>query len=149
MEFQTAIFVRKYLSNLLDELTLEQLNTIPKGYNNNILWNIAHVLVTEQMLTYGLCDLPIAMDAAFISQFKKGSKCFSDYTYNELQLIKNDYFKLINKTQYDYGNNRFKNFKEYPTSTGISLKSIGDALRFNSLHEGIHLGVVLSLKKLV
>ncbi len=149
MEFQTAIFVRKFLSNVLDELTLEQLNTIPKGYNNNILWNIAHILVTEQMLSYGLSGLPIAINEDFISRFKKGSVCLSNYSNYDIELIKNKYFNLINKTKDDYQNNRFSKFNEYPTSTGIVLKNIDDAMRFNSLHEGIHLGVVLSLKKLV
>ena len=149
MVFQSAIFVRKFLSNLLDELTLEELNYIPKGFNNNILWNIAHILVTEQLITYGLSDLPIAMDKGFIERFKKGSKCLSNYSIYDVEVIKNKYLKLNNITQKDYKNNRFTNFTEYPTSTNIVLKNIDDALQFNMLHEGIHLGVILSIKKLL
>lgn len=33
---------RKALSHLLDIIPLEQLNKIPEGFNNNIIWNIAH-----------------------------------------------------------------------------------------------------------
>ena len=149
MVFQSAIFVRKFLSNLLDELTLEELNYIPKGFKNNILWNIAHILVTEQLITYGLSNLPIAMDKGFIERFKKGSKCLSNYSIDDVKVIKNKYLKLNNFTQKDYKNNRFINFTEYPTSTNIVLKNIDDALQFNMLHEGIHLGVILSIKKLL
>jgi hypothetical protein len=36
--------------------TLEQLNKIPEGYNNNLIWNIAHVVVVQQMLVYKLSE---------------------------------------------------------------------------------------------
>ncbi len=149
MVFQSAVFVRKLLSNLLEELTLEELIYIPKNFNNNILWNLAHILVTEQLITYGLSDLPLAMDNDFIERFKKGSKCLSNYSINYVEAIKNKYIKLNNFTQKGYKNNRFTNFTEYPTSTNIVLKNIDDALQFNMLHEGIHLGVILSIKKLL
>ena len=149
MVFQSATFVRKILSNILDELTLEQLNAIPNGFNNNILWNIAHILVTEQLLTYGLSNQPIAMDKQFIEKFKKGSTCLSNYMDNDIQIIKKEYLKLNNKTKEDYNNQLFSNFTEYPTSTNIVLKNIDDALQFNVLHEGIHLGIILSIKKLI
>jgi hypothetical protein len=35
------------------------------------------------------------------------------------------------------------------TSTGIELKTIDDALGFSTFHDGIHLGVVLSLMKII
>jgi hypothetical protein len=40
--------------NILSQMagTLEQLNKIPEGYNNNLIWNIAHVVVVQQMLVY-------------------------------------------------------------------------------------------------
>jgi hypothetical protein len=34
----------------------EQLNTIPEGYNNNLIWNIAHIIVVQQMLVYKYLD---------------------------------------------------------------------------------------------
>ena len=43
---------RKIISQLLQDFTLEQLNTIPEGFNNNIIWNIGHIVVVQQMLVY-------------------------------------------------------------------------------------------------
>lgn len=80
MKFQTAFFVRKVLSNLLEELSLEELNYIPAGFNNNILWNTAHILVTEQLLTYGLSGKEIKMEKEFINRYKKGSICLDNYS---------------------------------------------------------------------
>ncbi len=147
MYFQTAVFTRKLVSNLLDELNLEQLNYIPAGFTNNIFWNIAHLVVTEQMLTYGLSGLNINIEEDFILRFKKGSTCLTNYTNKDVETLKNKYLKLINNTKIDFKNNRFKKFTKYPTSTNIQLNTIEDALQFNSFHEGIHLGVILSIKK--
>ena len=44
MQTQLAIQLhsRKIFHYYLKQFTLDQLNTIPEGFNNNILWNIAH-----------------------------------------------------------------------------------------------------------
>ncbi|MCK5637360.1 MAG: DinB family protein, partial [Flavobacteriaceae bacterium] len=41
--FETAIFNRKVLANLIDELSYKQLTEIPENFNNSIFWNIAHI----------------------------------------------------------------------------------------------------------
>jgi len=32
---------------VVDGLTLKQLNTIPEKINNNIAWNLAHLVITQ------------------------------------------------------------------------------------------------------
>ncbi len=49
----------------------------------------------------------------------------------------------------DFENGLFANYTPYTTSTGTTIKSVEDALSFNLFHEGLHLGVILSLQKLV
>ena len=41
----------------------------------------------------------------------------------------------------------FKEFKIYPTSFGFTLTSIEDAVTFNNVHEGMHLGWIGAIKK--
>jgi len=48
---------RKILITILDKYSDRQLNKIPKGFKNNLIWNIAHLLVTQQLLTYALAGL--------------------------------------------------------------------------------------------
>jgi len=43
---------------MIEDFSLEELNKIPEGFNNNIIWNIAHVIATQQALVYGLSGLP-------------------------------------------------------------------------------------------
>ena len=41
---------RNILHKFLINYSLEQLNKVPEGYNNNLIWNIAHIVVVQQML---------------------------------------------------------------------------------------------------
>ena len=50
MHFETFKQSRKIISGIVSELNNEQLNAIPPGFNNNIAWNVAHLLVSEQLL---------------------------------------------------------------------------------------------------
>lgn len=147
--FQYANFTRTSLLKLLYELTLKQLTFIPKGFKNHILWNITHILVTEQLLTYRLSNLKINIDEKFVELYGKGSTPKQSITQNEVNEIKEKLLPLIKQTEIDYKNGVFKEYTSYPTSVGITLNNIDDALQFNSFHEGIHLGIILSIKKLI
>jgi len=50
---------------------------------------------------------------------------------------------------YEYSRTGNENYKSYMTSTNIELCDIEDALTFSNFHDGIHLGVVLSIMKIV
>ena len=41
----------------------------------------------------------------------------------------------------------FENYIAYPTSTGLNIDSLETALLFNNYHEGIHYGIIRSIKK--
>ena len=58
---QNARITRKNLLKYLNTLSIEELNIIPEGFNNNIFWNIAHVAVTQQILVYKLSGLKMDM----------------------------------------------------------------------------------------
>ena len=138
---------RKLIAPFLDNYTLEQLNTIPEGFNNNLFWNIAHVVVTQQLLIYKLSGLPMAVSDELVDKYKKGSKPEQPATQAEVDTIKSVFFDAIDQTQADYGSGVFANFMEYPTSTGYVLHTVEQAMSFNNLHEGLHLGVMMSIRK--
>lgn len=122
---------------------------IPKGYRNNIWWNIAHVVVTQQLLVYKLSGLDMKVADELVDKFKKGTVPDGTATDEELDAIKGFLFSSIEWTQEDYENGAFKNFNEYTTSANVTLKNVEDAIAFNLFHEGLHLGVVLSLEKVL
>ncbi len=147
--FEITRSSRKILSQFLETHTLEQLNTIPEGFNNNLIWNIAHIIVVQQMLVYRLAGLPMIISDQMVEKYKKGTKPEHQVTEAEVTEIKGLIFKTIDQTRVDFDKKLFANFSEYPTSTGFVIKNILDAMAFNYFHEALHLGVIMTLKKLI
>ena len=140
---------RNIIAKILESHTVEQLNKIPEGFSNNLIWNIAHVVVTQQLLVYKLSGLQTMVSDQIIEKYKKGTRPEHNVTPAEVNEIKFLLFTTIEKTKEDYDNSVFKNYQEYPTSTGFVLKNVEDAIVFNNFHEGIHIGVMMSLKKYI
>lgn len=145
--FKVTRTSRNILSQFLDKYTLEQLNTIPEGFSNNLIWNIAHVVVTQQLLVYKFSGLPMMVSDEMVEKYKKGTKPEQEVSQVEVDEIKSLLLDTIEKTEEDYGNGIFKNYQEYPTSTGFVLTSAEGAMTFNSFHEGLHIGIIMSIRK--
>lgn len=140
---------RKLIAPFLEDFSLEQLNTIPTGFSNTLFWNIAHVVVTQQLLVYKLSGLPMLISDELVDKYKKGSKPEQAATQEEVDQIKALIFDLVDQTQADYGSGVFTQFTEYPTSSGFILKNVKHAMAYNNFHEGLHLGIMMSMKKIL
>ena len=137
---------RKLLYNLMERLTPEQLTTIPKGYNNNVLWNVGHTIATQQLLVYGLSGEDIQVPKHIIDHYKKGTKPEKAATVEEINEIKSLLFSTITRLEQDYEKGIFTKFKTYTLSTsGGTLHKVEDAIAFNNFHEGLHLGYAMAL----
>jgi len=145
--FDVTIKNRQLLNHFLESFTLEQLNKVPTGYTNNIFWNVAHTVVTQQLLVYKLSGLDMLISDALVEAYKKGTKTEGDVTQAEVDEVKGLLFSTIEKTKEDYNNKVFKTYNEYTVSTKSTLRTAEDAIAFNTFHEGIHLGYILALKK--
>jgi hypothetical protein len=44
--------IRGFLLEQIADLTNEQLNTIPNGFHNNIIWNLIHSICAQQGICY-------------------------------------------------------------------------------------------------
>ncbi|MDB5155092.1 MAG: DinB family protein [Mucilaginibacter sp.] len=44
--------LREYLLSNVKDLTTGQLNKIPEGFGNNIIWNLAHIISAQQSICY-------------------------------------------------------------------------------------------------
>lgn len=144
-----AQVVRQLIAPIFEAYSVEQLNAIPKGFTNNLIWNIAHIVVTQQILVYKLLGLQPMVSVELIEKYKKGTSPQGEVSVQEIQQIKELLATTLIQTQKDYQAGVFKDFQEYPTSSGYILRNVEDALAYNLFHEGIHLGVIMSLKKLV
>lgn len=145
--FDIAIKNRNILKTFLETCTLEELNKVPKGFNNNIIWNIAHTIVTQQLLVYNLSAVPMLVSDDLVNRYRKGTKPEGAVTQSEVERIKGLLFTTIEKTKEDYKNQLFKTYTEYTVTTKSVLTNVEEAIDFNNFHEGIHLGYIMALKK--
>lgn len=148
-QFELLKTTRANIIQLIDGLTIDQLNTIPDHFNNNLIWNLGHVLVTQQLLMYKLSGNECYISNDIIDQYRKGTRPDYYVKQKELNYILENLFLTIDYAIDDLAGNKFKEYKTYPTSYNVELKSIRDAVVFNNIHEGLHYGYMMAIKKFV
>ena len=147
--FETLNITRNNIINAIEGLSLEDLNTVPKGFNNNVIWNVGHVVATQQLLCYKFSGLKMSLDSDFITKYMKGSVADNDISQEEVDYILKQLKVLPAKLENDYTNGVFENYNTYTTSYNITLSAISEAIQFNNVHEGLHLGYIMALKKVL
>lgn len=128
----------------LDE---DQLNIIPSGFNNNIIWNLGHMLVTQQLLIYSLTYNEVFIDPALVPLYRKGSYPSQTKSRDEIKYIKHQLEFSVSRIKQDYLAGRLDTYKTYTTSYNVTLTSVEEAIHFNNLHEAMHLGYIMCIKK--
>lgn len=147
--FDNLLKGRQLMLKVIDGLSNEQINKIPEGFNNNIAWNIAHLVVTQQLLCYKLAGADCLISEEMIDNFRKGAVPNYQVSEEEFETIKKQLLEFPIKLEEDYESGIFTGYTDYLTSVNVNLTSIDEAIDFNFFHEGIHLGIILQLKKLV
>jgi len=146
-QLDVTLQTRKILFKILNNTSREDLLTIPDGFRNNIWWNIAHVVVTQQLLVYKNSGLSMKISQELVDKYRKGTVPEGVPTDEDIDEVSGFLYATIEWTMEDLENGLFKEYNEYPTSAGVTLKNFDDATTFNLFHEGLHLGAILSLKK--
>ena len=140
---------RKVLAQNLESHTLEQLNKIPEGFSNNLIWNIEHIVVVQQMLVDRLSCLPMLISDEMVQKYKKGTKPEGNVEQKEVDEIRSLLFETINHLKADFNNKIFKTYDEFTTMSGFTIKNAEDALSFNYYHEAVHTGVMMAIRKFI
>lgn len=145
----TILATRNLFLKLLEGVSIDEVNKIPDGFNNNIIWNFGHVIVSQQILCYKLAGLPLKVDETFISKYSKGTKPETFIDGQELTFLKQQAVFFIEELVADIEKGIFNNYNSYTTSFNVILNSIEDAVKFLAMHEGLHLGYSMALKRIV
>ena len=140
---------RRLIARAVNGLSSEQLLHIPEGYRNNILWNLGHVVVTQQRLCYRNAGLDMYVPKELCDGLKIGSSPAEWKQPPDFEYIMSMMKDLPDKLEEDCRAERFAGYPEYTTTTGVTMSDIDDAVIFNNIHEGVHLGIILSLRKVV
>lgn len=146
-QFYFNVTTRQRAAEVINGLSLEQLTAIPMGFKNNMFWNLAHMAVTQQLLTYGICGLPTPADSDFINAYRKGTVPDASKAAADMQYLLAHYAQWPQILERDFYAGIFSDFKTYRTSFGVQLNTIEDAIKFNNMHEALHLGYMMALRK--
>jgi hypothetical protein len=135
----------------VEGLSDEQLLKIPDGLNNNLLWQLGHLVSTGQGLSYRLSGLPQGIPSHYGPMFGKDSSPLNWDNADDIDIseIKSLLLSTLTQTRKDIEAGIFKEYTTYQTSFGVTLNSFEESLIFRNVHEGLHLGSMMALRKLV
>jgi len=139
--------VRESFLKIIEAIPNDRLNEIPKGFNNNLIWNFGHVIVTQQQLCYSLSGLDTHVSEAMIHTYRKGTRPEEDVSEDEVDELKVLAQDTVIRLENDMHDKVFKNYRKYPTQLGMVLHNFDEALVFNSMHESLHLGYAMAMLK--
>lgn len=146
-----TLSVRQMIVKVLKSIPVEQADTIPPTWHNNARWHAGHLLVTPCLLTHGLLKEDLTVPAVYRQWFAKES---SPAAWTEADAIPT-YADLVDEI-IPLGGRLIESFKDrlnepflepYTTSVGIVLKNPADAFTMSLMHDGIHLGMLLALRR--
>ena len=147
--FQVMLQNRRNLHAILTKTSKDKLLKIPQGFNNNVYWNIAHTIITQQLLVYKFSGLQMRVPDNLVDKFKKGTVPDGIASDEEMMVIADFLISTAEWLIEDYETSLFQTFNEYTTSAKVTLKNVDDAIAFNLFHEGLHIGqIALLLKQL-
>jgi hypothetical protein len=140
---------REYLLELVRDLSIEELNEIPPGFNNNIIWNLGHMLASQQGVCYVRSGLKVAIDEKYFLAYKPDTKPGEFIDRVQVDAIKSLFLPAIDQLERDYYDNVFANYPAWTNRYGVEHKNIEDTIDFLLFHEGLHLGYIMALKIMV
>lgn len=142
--------IREKFLQGISTLSTEQLNAIPAGMNNNIAWQLGHLVVSTEILCYVRSGVQADRIIAGADQYRNGTKPEAWISAEEIDSLKERLLSSMDSIEQEYNAGGFKNIEAYATHTfGIELHSIEEILECCALHDTLHWGNVSAMKKLV
>jgi DinB superfamily len=123
---------------------------IPAGWNNNLRWQLGHLIITPRRLTLGLYKEDLGLPTQYNQWFAKDTGP-GDWgnttppTIEELLPMVSSSMDHVFSAMENRLNEKFP--QPYSTSVGVTLTCPADALAFSMTHDAIHLGSLLALKR--
>jgi len=140
---------RENFIRLVESLTIEELNEIPAGFNNNIIWNFGHIIASQQGLCYRLANVQPVIDKQYILPYTKGTKPESFVSAEEVSTLKGFMRSTIDQLEEDLKQGKFTDYHAFTTDYGVAVKSEAEAVQFFVVHDALHYGMASSIKKVI
>lgn len=142
---------RQAFINLINDLTIEQLNEIPAGFNNNIIWNFGHAVIATQLLTYVRTGTRAdASTVKYAAAYAKGTKPTYFVTQQEIDDLKQLALDTINQLEQDYQAGLFKDITAFATDTyKENMSTIEEVIILTAGHDNLHYGYAIAQKRII
>lgn len=147
--FDATKQLRSNALNAIKELSVEQLHLIPEHYNNNLIWHIGHMFVSEQLLCYSKSNTPMIIPESYPGLFAKGTSPRNWESPMDIQEVIHFMHLTMDALVHDYQNHHFNAYQAYTTAAGVTLSNLEEAITYSYGHENLHYGNILSMIKLV
>jgi hypothetical protein len=146
---ETARLHRLAITEILRSLKGRE-DVIPLGWNNNARWHAGHLVLTPHLLTLARLGEPMIVPEEYRQWFAKGTGP-ADWgaapipAYDDLvdQIVPSS----VNLHEALRGRLEEPFQEPYVTSVGAKLTCPLDALTLSGVHDGIHLGLLLALRR--
>lgn len=139
---KAIIRTRDMLQKTLDGVTPEILETIPEGFNNNIHWQVGHILVAGDTF-YNNGQGNLEVEKSFFAPGTKPADWKGDVPSLNILLSKlnEQTEQLLQLTDEQLNEKLAKPF--------LGNETRGDLMAMGAFHEAMHLGQIQMLKRLV
>jgi len=141
---------RELFLKLVEDLSLEELNQIPEGFNNNIIWNLGHIAVSTLGLCYIRSQVQPDLKLPFPGRFGKGSRPEGQVTAEQVAEIKQLVATSLDQIEADIKAGVFASMATSCTDTyQIPMDRIENTLTCCLAHENLHLGIAKAQKAVI
>jgi hypothetical protein len=146
---QTIGFTRRHFLDLTAGCTEEEMNTIPERFGNNLIWNLAHVISSQQSLCYSMSNVQPAVEQSLIDQYRPTSAPSDFVGEEDILKIRRLAESTVQQLSVDYHGGLFKTYAGRQTKYGVLLSNVDEAIAYISTHETLHFGYAKAMLKVL
>lgn len=139
---------RKSILGYTAELTPEQRSIVPVGFNNNIHWQLGHVIFIADVIVLGFAGHASQVPAEYKTFFGPGTKP-ADWTteapaWEELLDVFTKQTQALRETFAGQTNEPVANKDNF-----AKAETVENLLELNTMHESSHSGMINAMSRLV
>lgn len=140
---------RSRVLGAIEGLSDEQLLKTPPPFKNNILWNLGHILYVQYAVIFHPAGVPLPLPADFKTCFMRDTSPSTWAEPPSIETVKSHLASSVATIEEAYRSGRLAGYKPFELPIPLTLSTPEDAFAMSAFHEGIHLGIIMSIKKFV
>ncbi|MES2780916.1 MAG: DinB family protein [Bacteroidota bacterium] len=138
---------RTKLVKIIDQYSDDFLFEVPQGFNNNIIWHMGHIVVSQQRVLYMRSGLPMHISTVYHDFFKNGTSPSTWSGKPDTAEIKDSLLNTVERLKEDLKKDIFHKYEPMVMPVGYTVNNHLEGISYTNLHEAEHTGNLLYLSK--